>query len=223
MSQSSWLVAGVLPGIESQRRKKLEPDQKRPGADRTRPAHHPWRRCGWHEQARPSEDIASANFGAGAVAAVQLDLFCSVSHSMEPMAHSVWAGCGFRLSSSASARRRVASYIPQLAMRILKQSRNRAVESTWSSCLPSGRRSSRLHIAPGFTRIDAGRRPRRTVGGPDSRIVGTPGPPIGATACAKKLPGLAFLPATRWWNRQSRFRSAPIGFLRIASTACRIS
>src|SRR5437868_11956643 len=30
MSQSSWLVAGVLPGIERQPRKKLEPSPKRP-------------------------------------------------------------------------------------------------------------------------------------------------------------------------------------------------
>src|SRR5205809_7561928 len=30
MSQSSWLVAGVLPGIERQPRKKLEPSPERP-------------------------------------------------------------------------------------------------------------------------------------------------------------------------------------------------
>jgi transposase len=29
MSQSSWLVAGVLPGIERQPRKKLEPSPER--------------------------------------------------------------------------------------------------------------------------------------------------------------------------------------------------
>jgi len=29
MSQSSWLVAGVLPGIERQPRKKLEPSAER--------------------------------------------------------------------------------------------------------------------------------------------------------------------------------------------------
>jgi hypothetical protein len=58
-----------------------------------------------------SQEIARANLGGGAVAAVQLDLFYSVSHSMQPMAHTVWVGCGFRLCSSASARRRVASYI----------------------------------------------------------------------------------------------------------------
>src|SRR5271155_3431900 len=38
MSQSSWLVAGVLPGIEHQPRKKLEPSPERLLA-----VLHPWR------------------------------------------------------------------------------------------------------------------------------------------------------------------------------------
>ena len=39
LSQSSWLVAGVLPGIERQPQKKLEPS-----AERLRTAHRPPRR-----------------------------------------------------------------------------------------------------------------------------------------------------------------------------------
>jgi len=62
-------------------------------------------RLGWAKFVA-RKDIPRANFGAGA-AAVQLDLFCSASHSMQPTAHSVWAGCGFRLCSIASACRRL--------------------------------------------------------------------------------------------------------------------
>jgi hypothetical protein len=42
-------------------------------------------------------------------AAVHLDLFCSASHSSEPMAYMIWAGCGLRCCSSSCARRRAAS------------------------------------------------------------------------------------------------------------------
>jgi hypothetical protein len=44
-------------------------------------------RLGW-AQFVARKDIPRANFGAGA-AAVQLDLFCSASHSIQPTAHSV--------------------------------------------------------------------------------------------------------------------------------------
>src|SRR6266481_4358306 len=36
MSQSSWLVAGMLPGIERQPRKKLEPSAERPSSSAAR-------------------------------------------------------------------------------------------------------------------------------------------------------------------------------------------
>ena len=36
----------------------------------------------------------------GAGAAVQVDLFCSTSHSMEPGAGRVWVGCGLRRCSA---------------------------------------------------------------------------------------------------------------------------
>jgi len=42
-----------------------------------------------------------AHFGAGA-AAVQLDLFCSACHSIEPGAHTVWVGCGLEHCSARS-------------------------------------------------------------------------------------------------------------------------
>ena len=37
MSQSSWLIAGVLPGIERQPRKKLEPNAERAGDELRQP------------------------------------------------------------------------------------------------------------------------------------------------------------------------------------------
>jgi hypothetical protein len=39
----------------------------------------------------------------------QPDFFCSASHSMEPIAHTVWVGCGLRRCSAAWACIRVSS------------------------------------------------------------------------------------------------------------------
>src|SRR6059058_3532046 len=43
MSQSSWLVAGMLPGIERQPRKKLEPCRRAESAERLLGLLHRWR------------------------------------------------------------------------------------------------------------------------------------------------------------------------------------
>src|SRR6202022_2780126 len=79
------------------------------------------------------------NFGAGT--AVQLDLFCSASHSMEPGAHVGWVGCGLSRccsASSCSALRRVASNKPQPFMLGLSISRAPLQASTSSSWARSG-------------------------------------------------------------------------------------
>jgi hypothetical protein len=43
------------------------------------------------EPSVPRSPVAPACEGAGAV---QRDFFCSASHSMEPIAHVIWVGCG---------------------------------------------------------------------------------------------------------------------------------
>ncbi len=65
-----------------------------------------------------------------------------LSSGSEPGAYTVLVGCGLRRCSAASASRRKSSYMFWPMKGVLNQSRNCAVESAWSSCLPFGNTAS---------------------------------------------------------------------------------